>query len=154
MPVDRVNDRLHDGHEPLRNLLQLFVERVVEHVVVDVARGPDGQVHLVAWASLIGTRLIGPHQPSDDWVLNPRHVAECGFVVPVELPAASSSRIVPLKSASKLSRNFFEASSGILNSAFCRVSTPMMATTVPGMRLAAISAIGPPIEWPTRITRL
>jgi hypothetical protein len=43
-------------------------------------------------------------------------------------------------------------SSGSLNSAFCRVSTPITATMVPGIRLAASSATHPAIEWPTRIT--
>ena len=41
--VDRVDDRLQDGDEPLGQLLQLFVEGAVEQVVVDVPhRGGSG----------------------------------------------------------------------------------------------------------------
>jgi len=41
------------------------------------------------------------------------------------------------------SRIDLRTSSGNLNSAFCRVSTPITAMTVPGARLAASSATGP-----------
>ena len=51
---------------------------------------------------------------------------------------AMPTRMVPLKSASKPSRNFFDLSSGNLYSALCSVSTPITATTVPGIRFAAV----------------
>src|SRR5262245_7745715 len=39
--VNRVNDRLQHRHEPLGKLLQLFIKRAVEQVIIDVADEMD-----------------------------------------------------------------------------------------------------------------